>query len=346
MFLWIIKQYGPFPGIGKEDSFLESLFSTSAFQTLSYIIIIGFLLYFFVRLQTLSLLKARRLLKEKESAYQQIYHQREELELKNRNITDSLLYAQKIQRALLPSDAYIRSVLQESFVFYKPRDIVSGDFYWIREIDNQVFVAAADCTGHGVPGALMSMIGFDLLDNILTEQKIRKPSEILSVLSKGVERVFAKDQAKDVMVQDGMDLGVCALNTENNLLEYAGAFFPLYLVRDNKLKEIKGDKFSVGYKSDRQVFNNHTIPLQKGDMFYLFSDGYADQFGGPYEKKFMYRRFRRLLLTIHKFDMQDQRLLLEDSIRKWMRDQEQVDDMMIIGIRAPEPGFTRGSASP
>lgn len=317
----------------KQGSFPFDILSSSTFQTISYIIIFGLLLYVFIRFQTRSLLKARLLLKEKERAYQQINIQRLQLENKNRNITDSLMYAQKIQQALLPSADYLRRVLPESFVYYKPRDIVSGDFYWVREIDNTVYLAAADCTGHGVPGAFMSMIGFDLLDSIIGEQGIQKPSLIMHELSKGIERIFAKDQPEDATVKDGMDLAVCAFHRDSASLEYSGAFFPLYLVRDNKLEEIKGDRTSVGMNTEQEEFTNHTIPLQEGDMIYVFSDGYADQFGGPQEKKFMYRRFRRLLLTIHRFDMEEQRELLDDSIQKWMNGLEQVDDMMVIGVR-------------
>lgn len=294
-----------------------------------------------IRYQSRSLRQARRLLKEKQLAYDEIARQREELEVKNRNITDSLVYASYIQRALLPSDIYFVKLLPVSFIFYKPKEIVSGDFYWIRESSDKIFLVAADCTGHGVPGAFMSMIGVELLNKIIIDQKIETPSEILYVLSKGIERTFSGDDSGIKVLKDGMDIGLCVIDMKTRELEYAGAFFPLYIIRDNKLNEIKGDRISVGLASSNEFTNNH-FKLENDDMVYLFSDGYTDQFGGPHDKKFMYRRFRHLLLTIHGFSMDEQRDIIRDSIKAWKGKNDQVDDLMVIGFK---PFSSKGKLS-
>ncbi len=297
-----------------------------------YFLWFGLLIFFFIRYQSRSLIEARKLLKEKDLAFNEIERQREELEYKNKNITDSLVYASYIQQALLPSEAYFRAVLGESFVFYNPKEIVSGDFYWISENNNKVFVVAADCTGHGVPGAFMSMIGVELLNKIIIDQKVEKPSEILTLLSKGIERTFKGAELTGKTMRDGMDIGLCVIDHNNKMLEYAGAFFPLYIIRDNKLTEIKGDRLTVGLMTEH-LFTNNNLELEDNDIIYMFSDGYTDQFGGPGNKKFMYRRFRHLLLSIHSFPMEDQMMILKDSIASWQLDNEQVDDQMVIGFR-------------
>ncbi len=280
-------------------------------------------------------MQARKLLKEKELAYNEIKRQREELENKNRDITDSLVYASYIQQSLLPSETYFRKVLYDAFVFYKPKEIVSGDFYWVRKNLNRIFVVAADCTGHGVPGAFMSMIGVELLNKIIIDQNISKPSEVLSVMSKGIERTFNREEEKEKISKDGMDMGLCVIDLEKKAVDFAGAFLPLYIIRENKLIEIKGDRMSIGVDFDKDFTNNH-FSLQDGDVIYMFSDGYPDQFGGPNNKKFMFRRFRHLLLTIHNFPMEEQKSILRESIESWQRNNDQVDDLMVLGFRPME----------
>lgn len=304
-------------------------------STLHYafsVVLLGIIIYFFVRYQTRSLSGARKLLREKEAAYDEIARQREELEAKNRSITDSLIYASYIQAALLPSEAYFKKLLPDSFIFFKPKDIVSGDFYWIRESGNKLYIVAADCTGHGVPGAFMSMIGVELLNKIIIDQKMEDPAIILSVLSKGIARTFSGVDEGPKSLKDGMDLGLCVIDRESSGLQYAGAFFPLYILRDNKLIEIKGDRLSVGMTESIE-FTCSEFQLEKDDVVYMFSDGYTDQFGGPHDKKFMYRRFRHLLLAIHKFPFSEQESILSDSISSWKGEYEQVDDLMVIGFR-------------
>jgi len=314
----------------------ERLFWETDIAYIIYGIIIIILIYFLVQYRTKSLRKANQVLIEKDKASREVEKQRQELAIKNKNITDSIQYAKKIQEALLPSHDIIKKLLPDSFILFKPKDIVSGDFYWLTEKKNKVFVSAVDCTGHGVPGAFMSLIGFKILENIIKVQGVEKPSEILNILSMGIENTFHRDE-EDYLLKDGMDLAFCAYDREKKLLEYAGAFNPLYLIRDNKLIETKADRFSIGLKqmlNEQNEFTNHSVSIKKGDMIYLFSDGYPDQFGGPNGKKFMYRRFRHLLLTIHKLPLQEQKDFLEKSIEDWKGEEyDQVDDILVIGIR-------------
>ncbi len=255
------------------------------------------------------------------------------LEMKNRNLTDSLKYAKRIQEALLPSEGYFRKHFQESFIFFKPKDIVSGDFYWIGEKGDNVFVVAADCTGHGVPGALMSMIGIEIIGKAINENNIETPSEILGVLSKGLEKTFSSEKNIGTIIRDGMDIGLCRIDKAAMKMTYAGSFFPLYMIRDNSLTEIRGDKIIIGMTPEGAAYTDHEIDIMVNDIFYVFSDGYVDQFGGSENKKFMYRRFRYLLTRIHGFSVGDQKSILEEEFYDWMGTNVQVDDILVIGFR-------------
>jgi serine phosphatase RsbU (regulator of sigma subunit) len=291
------------------------------------------LVYLIVMSQTKSLVKTKNLLKTKEQILEVVERQKAELEIRERDITDSLNYAQRIQEALLPSEAYFRKYFRESFIFFKPKDIVSGDFYWIGEKEGRIFIVAADCTGHGVPGALMSMIGIEIIDKTINEDNLDIPSSILAVLNKGLEKTFSREKNIGTIIRDGMDIGLCVIDTRKKKIEFAGAFFPLYLVRDNSLIEIKGDKVLIGMNPSGLPYTNHEIDLMEDDILYLFSDGYIDQFGGSENKKFMYRRFRYLLTTINRFPVNDQKSVLEENIRTWMGETPQLDDMMVIGFK-------------
>ena len=308
------------------------LLGTTVYHYIAYAVLLLALIYLIARYQTLTLVKTRRLLHEKEKAFEQIAMQRQELENKNRSITDSLIYASYMQQALLPSEAYFKSILPDSFIFFKPKDIVSGDFYWITRKGGKIFVVAADCTGHGVPGAFLSMIGVELLNKIIIDQGIQRPSEVLKILGRGIERTFGSSSNSKALIRDGMDIGLCAIDEKRGEIQYSGAFLPLYIIRDNKLTEIKGERLTIGLLGELS-FTNHRMKIEAGDVIYLFSDGYADQFGGPYDKKFMYRRFRHLLLTIHKFPPDEQKMLINESIESWRKGDEQVDDMLVIGIK-------------
>ncbi|MBS0011964.1 MAG: SpoIIE family protein phosphatase [Bacteroidales bacterium] len=314
------------------------LSGNTVYHYIAYIVLLLGFIYLLVNYQARTLVKTRRLLHEKEKAFEEIARQRQELENKNINITDSLVYASYMQQALLPSEDYFKSIMPDSFIFFKPKDIVSGDFYWITKKNGKIFIVVADCTGHGVPGAFMSMIGLELLNKIILDQNIQRPADILQVLARGIERTFRRDSGKKEWLKDGMDIGLCAIDESRGELQYSGAFLPLYLIRDNKLTEIKGDRLTIGL-SGQLSFMNNSMGVEEGDVIYLFSDGFADQFGGPNNKKFMYRRFRHLLLAIHKFPPEEQKIIISDSIDNWRQDIEQVDDMLVIGImpgaRAP-----------
>jgi serine phosphatase RsbU (regulator of sigma subunit) len=266
-------------------------------------------------------------------AYKIIELNRDEIALKNKDIQDSINYAQRIQQAILPPADLIRSVFPESFVLYQPRDVVSGDFYSFIEKNGRTIIAAVDCTGHGVPGAFMSMIGTDQLNQIIVENGITTPSEILSRLNKGIKHAL-KQTHDDAESKDGMDIAICAFDLVNGTVEYAGAQRPLWCVTNGELKEIKADDVSIGgTTSEDHRFNNHVISYSKGDVFYLFSDGYVDQFGGDNGKKFMSRRFRELVLDIHSKPMSEQHTALMTNFNSWKKDIHQVDDVLVMGVK-------------
>ncbi|MEZ4924261.1 MAG: GAF domain-containing protein [Crocinitomicaceae bacterium] len=262
---------------------------------------------------------------------QELSQQKEIIEEKNKHITDSIRYAKRIQDATLPSINLVRSMLPDSFVLFKPKDIVSGDFYWVETVDDIVLFAVVDCTGHGVPGAFLSLIGHNSLNQIVNELQIYKPSDILFELDKIVFNTL-QNNLEETKIKDGMDMSICSLNLKTRELEFAGAYNPLYLVRDNELTEVKGDKIAIGSGQMNQRYTNTEIQLQEGDRIYLFSDGYADQFGGPRGKKFKYSQFKELLVQIHQKPMEQQHKLLDHSIDAWQGDLEQIDDVCIIGV--------------
>ena len=259
-----------------------------------------------------------------------IRQQRNELETQKKDILDSINYARRIQSAILPSLKIIEQHLSDSFIIFKPKDIVAGDFYWIEEEGNKIYFTAADCTGHGVPGAIISVLCSNALSKSVKELKISTPSEILDNTVELLEANFAHSEEE---VMDGMDLALCCLDKNSGILEYAGANCPLYYIRNNELTEIKPDKQPVGKRIDRHPFTNHRLKIQPEDIIYIFSDGYADQFGGPSRKKFKYRQFKETLVANHKKSMSDQKKILEETIMKWQGDLEQVDDICIMGIR-------------
>ncbi len=270
-----------------------------------------------------------------------IHHEKErieklkiQIEYRHKEIIDSVHYAKKIQRAILPSQELVNCFLPDSFVFFKPKNIVSGDFYWAHRIDqHQVLFAAVDCTGHGVPGAFMSIMGYHLLEQVVIEHHLIEPALILTELSRSVVKSLKQTNELE-SVKDGMDIALCKIDYQNNKLEYAGAHNSLYLVRNGILTETKADRKSIGIslaKSD--LFLNNTIALEKGDCLYVFSDGYADQKGGPDNEKFFYQPFRELLIKIHPLSMQDQKQILEKVITEWKGDNGQIDDMLVIGVK-------------
>lgn len=261
--------------------------------------------------------------------------QSQKIEVFYKQVTDSIRYAKRIQEAILPPDNFVRKLLPDSFVLYKPKDIVSGDFYWFDQAKGKVFFAAVDCTGHGVPGAFMSIVGHNLLKQIMSKQLSLQPAKILDELNKGVRETLHQRSFDESTSKDGMDITLCSFDKETYELEFAAAFNPLYLVRDGEIFEIKGNKFSVGIYLEKETknFTNHKLKLQKGDVVYIFSDGYADQFGGPKGKKFMQNQFRNLLFDIHRKPMPEQKRILDNTIEHWRGVEDQVDDILVMGFR-------------
>lgn len=264
---------------------------------------------------------------------EEIEKQRQKLEELYKDVTDSIRYAKRLQDSILPPDLLVRKMLPQSFVLFRPKDIVSGDFYWFYQLKETVLFAAVDCTGHGVPGAFMSLVGNNALNQAVKEHGNTEPGKILDELNKLSSEALNKN-SESTSVRDGMDLSMCSLNLKTNELMYAGANNPLYIVRDEKIIQLKPDKFAIGaFEPGSKSYTNHKYNLEKGDHLYLFSDGYADQFGGTKGKKFMYRQFRELLLSMRNLSMEDQKLLLSNAIEKWRGSYEQVDDILVIGIR-------------
>ncbi len=261
-----------------------------------------------------------------------------EIEEKNKSIVDSINYAKRIQQAILPSEEEIRHLLPQSFILYKPKDVVSGDFYWVAEKKDKVFFAAVDCTGHGVPGAFMSMIGHTLLNEIVNDKDISAPDEILFQLREGIIKSLKQTGAEGEN-KDGMDIALCCL--EGNILHYAGANNPLWVISSRQLAvgsrqltEIKGDKQPIGiYTGDPKPFTSHKLELSKGDQVYIFTDGYADQFGGPKGKKFKYKQLQEIIIANAALPMEKQGAVLDKTIEEWRGKLEQVDDVLVIGYR-------------
>jgi len=284
--------------------------------------------------------KAYKALNEKAVDKKKIEVQKESLTRIHQSLTDSISYAKRIQEAMIPSEEMVKNILPDSFIYYRPKDIVSGDFYWTYRTAGKIFLAAVDCTGHGVPGAFMSIIGYDLLKNIVEIQGEHCPANILNRMSKEVALTFQKN-GKDgdlnkQSIDDGMDMSLIMLDDDKNKLYFSGAMSPLYIIRDNEIMTYKGDRFPIGYSDDSKElsYSKQEIEVYPKDVIYMFSDGFADQFGGPEGKKFKYRRFRHLLLNIHKLPIEDQKAILHQKMEEWMgKEYEQVDDILLIGFR-------------
>ncbi len=295
-------------------------------------IIFGIILiavYITIREQNLK--RENRILEEKvRERTAEVVAQKEELAEKNKDITDSIRYAKRIQFAILPPEIPFK----DTFILFKPKDIVSGDFYWLHVQDNMEFLAAVDCTGHGVPGAFMSIIGYNLLNKIIKEQNIYKPSEILNSMNK--ELILSLQRQDEVgAIQDGMDIALICYHKDTQELEFAGALNPLYIIRNGELEEGKADRFSIGRASleMEKQFTNHSYKIIPGDTIFLFSDGYADQFGGESGKKFKAKPMKELLLAVQDQPMEIQKVILENTIEAWRGEIHQVDDILVIGRR-------------
>ena len=257
-----------------------------------------------------------------------IEDQKIEVEEKNKEILDSISYAKRIQSAILPTDKIVKEYLQDSFILYKPKDIVAGDFYWMQHQEDKVLFAAADCTGHGVPGALVSVVCHNALNRSVKEYNLTDPGKILD---KTREIVIEEFEKSDQEVKDGMDIAICVL--DGNKLQYAGANNPLWIIRKGELMETKANKQPIGKFDNQEVYTTHEFELLPGDSIFLFSDGYVDQFGGEKGKKFKAKAFRELLLSIQDKSMEEQKLIIDEAFETWRGNLEQVDDVCVIGFR-------------
>jgi serine phosphatase RsbU (regulator of sigma subunit) len=261
------------------------------------------------------------------------------IEEQKRKIISSINYAQLIQQSILMDESEIKKLLPNSFIFYKPKDIVSGDFYWFSKINDKIIIAAVDCTGHGVSGAFMSLIGNTLLNQIVNEKQITSPSEILRLLNIGIYEALHQGK-EDALSSDGMDMALCTIDYKNNQLECAGAENPIYLVSNNEIITIEADRQAVGGRSPskkldplKRTYTNHVILLKENMNIYLFSDGYMDQFGSGERKKFGIRQFKDLLLNIQQHDIQKQKEFIVAAHEDWKGNTPQIDDVLIMGIR-------------
>jgi len=261
----------------------------------------------------------------------------DEVEQQKKEMTDSIVYAKRIQTVLLPETNFINEILNDYFVLFRPRDIVSGDFYWVSAKKEKTMVVVADCTGHGVPGAFMSIMGINFLNTIVQNDNLHA-DEILNQLRKQVINAL-RQTGKDLENKDGMDMALCIIDWENARIEYAGAHIPLILLRNTpnlspELIEVKADRMPIGiYENITRPFTRHIIPISSGDAIYMFSDGYCDQFGGPELKKFKKKNLTKLLLEMHSLSMTEQKQRLNRTLDQWQGDLPQVDDILMLGIK-------------
>jgi serine phosphatase RsbU (regulator of sigma subunit) len=261
----------------------------------------------------------------------------DEVEQQKTEMTDSILYAKRIQTMLLPERTFINEILNDYFVLFQPRDIVSGDFYWVSAKTGKTMVAVADCTGHGVPGAFMSIMGITFLNTIVQSDSLHADI-ILNLLREQVIKAL-RQTGKDMENKDGMDMALCIIDWENARIEYAGANIPLILLRsaskpDDELIEVNADRMPIGiYETMAKPFTRHSIPIMPGDSVYMFSDGYCDQFGGAELKKFKKKNLKKLLSEIHTLSMTEQKRRLKQNLDNWQGDLPQVDDILMLGIK-------------
>ncbi|MFB6257188.1 MAG: PP2C family protein-serine/threonine phosphatase [Flavobacteriales bacterium] len=273
-----------------------------------------------------------RILEEKvRQRTQEVVEQKQKVEGLYKDLTDSIRYAKRLQSSILPSDDWIQEKLPSSFVLFKPKDIVSGDFYWFEETrEGKLIFSAVDCTGHGVPGAFMSLVGHNGLHQAVNEHEYERSGDILNDLNRSAKKALTRTSEGE-SVSDGMDMALCTLDKKNYKVQFSGANNPLYLVRDGELMEFKADKEAIGGQTDHH-YHTEEIDVQKGDLLYVFSDGFPDQFGGPKGKKFKYRPFKELLISLSDKPMQEQKDVLDRTIEEWKGDLEQIDDILVIGV--------------
>ncbi|MCB0401293.1 MAG: SpoIIE family protein phosphatase [Flavobacteriales bacterium] len=312
--------------------------------TADEILVNGGLLTGAVAVFSILLIRMRyRLTKKEVVARHALERSKQEVEEKNNEIVDSINYAKRIQEALIPPEKKLRQILPDSFVIFKPKDIVSGDFYWAtvtntttgtdQDSNKLLLFSVADCTGHGVPGAFMSIIGLKLFNQSVKQPEVNTPAQALDYLDREIFNTVNLHSEDDKIIRDGMDLALCAVDYSNMKLHFAGANNPVYIVRNKELHEIKGDKKAIGSYQSEHAFTDKEFQLEKGDVIYTFSDGYADQFGGPNGKKLKYAVFKQLLIDNAHLSMEEQKAILEAYFEEWKGTLEQLDDVCVIGMR-------------
>ncbi len=303
--------------------------------TIGIILVLAIALLFFIirgfitsRRTNEKLMQMNKALKEHKD---ELFLQKLLIEEKNREIQDSIEYAKNIQTALMPSPSQLAHYFKESFLMYRPKDIVSGDFFWFTELNDSYIIAVVDCTGHGVPGAMMSVVGLKLLNQAVNEKGLTLPEAILEFIDEGVQESFSHNAEKTM--RDGMDLALIKIFKKELVLEFAGVYNPLYVVNASGVKEIKPDKKAIGYKLKDFKYSRTSVQLQKNDCIYLFTDGFADQFGGPSGKKFKYAQFKSLLKSSWGDPLYKQEKLINEAFDSWKGALEQIDDVCVIGLR-------------
>lgn len=252
---------------------------------------------------------------------------------KSKEISESLKYASYIQQAILPSADLINRLIPENFMFYRPLDLISGDFYYVARRNEKLIIGVGDCTGHGVPGALMSILGITFLNEITSHGNFSSAGSILNQMREHVMDALCQTGIENER-KDGIDLALCVIDPKTNVMSFAGAFNPVYIVRDNALVEIAGDMMPVGVGAEEELcFTTHLYELNRNDVIYLSTDGFADQFGGPANRKFKYKPFRELLREISQLPMPDQKRIIERTFNEWKGNLEQLDDVLVFGFR-------------
>jgi serine phosphatase RsbU (regulator of sigma subunit) len=340
-----VKAIDAFGNVSEVKSFsftIDTPWYRTMWAYITYVLLFGVVVYFAIVLGR-ARLKAQNLRLEEIVAERteeirdknaELEHSYMEIAEQKQEITDSINYAQRIQQAILPLEDNIEQYISEYFVLFQPKDIVSGDFYWFANTNGRSIFVCADCTGHGVPGAFMSMIGSDKLNQAILEGQLTNPADILSFVNVGIKRALRQNEEAENASRDGMDATIVSIDKKTMHLQVSGAHNSLVLIRDGELKEFKTTKVAVaGFTPEDQVYDLTEYDLKEGDCLYMTTDGYPDQFGGPKGKKLKSAVYKRILLDICNKPMDEQRAYLDNYMKEWMGDHEQIDDICVVGIR-------------
>jgi serine phosphatase RsbU (regulator of sigma subunit) len=304
----------------------EPFTQTTAFYLLILIAVLALVLF-------VSRLREQKLIKEKQVLEEKVQERTKEIQAQKEEITSSIEYASRIQRAMLPMEDIYRKNFSEHFIIFRPRDIVSGDFYWIGEDEKHIYLTVADCTGHGVPGAFMSTLGMSTLHEIITNQKNLSAALILNLLRQKI-KISLHQTGKEGEAADGMDIAFCVIHKDKKKLEFAGAYNPLLIFQNGEFREFKADRMPIGiYYGEKETFTNNEIKISKGDVLYVFSDGLCDQMGGPDGKKFKMANLKKLLAEIYHKPLSEQKEIIESEFIKWKGSYAQIDDVSIVGVK-------------